>query len=243
MLDVIELQTVDSTNRYLRELADGGAPHGTLVLAHHQSAGRGRFDRRFASPSGAGVYMSLLLRPSLAPVDATRLTVLAALASAEAVEEAVAAAGGTVSVGIKWVNDLIVDGRKLAGILCEGALSPDGRQAYVIVGIGLNVGAGALPSELAEIATSIEEACGLTLPIRPLAESIARRILDRLALDPIPEYRRRQVILGRRVTVHTADRSYSARAVGIDPSGRLLVRRFLRVRALSAGEVSIRLRR
>ena len=83
MLDVIELQTVDSTNRYLRELADGGAPHGTLVLAHHQSAGRGRFDRRFASPSGAGVYMSLLLRPSLAPVDATRLTVLAALASAE----------------------------------------------------------------------------------------------------------------------------------------------------------------
>ena len=239
-LNRICLDEVDSTNRYLRAQAECGAEHGTLVVAARQTAGRGRLDRRFESPPG-GLYLSLLLRPTSGVPDLTLLTISAALAAAEAIEEAVP----SLRVGIKWVNDLYIDGRKLAGILCESALSPEGGAEYVIVGIGVNLRRGVLPKELEEIATSIEEASGALPDPLLLADAIAERMLS-LAHDPalaLDGYRRRMILVGRRVRVYDGERSYTARVIGVDGAGGLIVSRFGRRRVLRFGEVSLRCRK
>ena len=237
---LITLGEIDSTNRYLRALAEDGAEAGTLVLAERQTMGRGRLDRRFESPSG-GLYMSLLLRPDADFADPNLLTVMAAVAAAEAIEAAVP----TLSVGIKWVNDLYLGERKLAGILTEGAFAPDGRLDYAIVGIGVNLAKGNLDPSLAEIATSIEAHTGMIPDRIALAESIAESMLA-LLQDPrevIEKYRARQILLGRRVRCCEGKREYTARAIGIDDAGGLVVSRFGKKRTLRYGEVSVRLGR
>ena len=234
------LDAVDSTNRYLRALAEGGAAHGTLVVADRQTAGRGRLDRRFESPLG-GLYLSVLLRPTSGVLDTTLLTASAALAAAEAIEAAVP----SLRIGIKWVNDLYIDGKKLAGILCESVLSPEGGAAYAIVGIGVNLRRGVLSPSLSSLATSIEEASGIMPDRMALADGIAARVLT-LSENPlaaIDGYRRRQILVGRRVRVHSGGASYTARALGIDGAGGLIVSRFGRRRILRFGEVSVRWKR
>ena len=111
-----------STNRTARELAAAGAPAGTLVMAGRQTAGRGRLGRSFFSPDATGLYMSLLLRPALRPETLSLVSPLAAVAVAAALEK-----NGARGVGIKWVNDLLIDGRKICGILCESELGADGK--------------------------------------------------------------------------------------------------------------------
>lgn len=237
---LITLGEIDSTNRYLRALAEDGAEQGTLALAERQTNGRGRLDRRFDSPSG-GLYMSLLLRPESALADPTLVTVMAALAAAEAIEEACP----TLSVGIKWVNDLYLGERKLAGILAESSFSPSGTVRYVIVGIGVNLAKGNLDPSLAEIATSIEAHTGMIPDRIALSEKIALRLLSYLA-DPrevTTKYRRRMILLGRRIRCFEGSREYTARAIDVDEAGGLIVSRFGRKRTLRYGEVSIRIKK
>jgi BirA family biotin operon repressor/biotin-[acetyl-CoA-carboxylase] ligase len=238
-LELIHLASVDSTNRYLRGLAENGAAHGTLVLADRQTAGRGRLDRRFDSPEG-GLYMSLLLRPTADACDLGLLTALAAVSAARAIEASVP----SLAVGIKWVNDLYVGGKKLAGILSEAALSPCGGAAFVIVGIGINLKGDVLSPELGAIATSVEEAGGEVPEREALAASIAEGILSACEVpsDCLPEYRRRQILLGRRVRVYAGGRPYTARAIAVDDRGGLVVSRFLRKTTLRYGEVSVRVK-
>lgn len=239
-MKIIRLETVDSTNRYLRELALDGAEHGTVVLADRQTAGRGRLDHRFESPEG-GLYVSLLLRPD-GSLDPTLLTALAAVKTADAIEACLYPAP---SIGIKWVNDLYLGGKKLAGILCESLLSPEGGASFVIVGIGINLRRVDFAPELSELATTLEDACGAVPDRDALAEEIARAILASYS-DPaacLDEYRRRQILFGRRVRVYDGTRPYTARALAIDDEGGLVVSRFGRKRVLRYGEVRVRLKR
>jgi len=153
--DMVCLAVTDSTNRVAMEMAENGAPHGTVVFADAQTAGRGRMGRRWESPAGKNLYVSLLLRPSVPTVDATRLALVAGVALADAVE----AVG--VPAALKWPNDLYCGGRKAAGILAEMASDPDGVR-HVVIGVGLNVNVveDDFPPDLRGTATSLRIRAG-----------------------------------------------------------------------------------
>src|SRR5512143_704887 len=147
---VVCLAVTDSTNRVAMEMAENGAKHGTVVVADAQTAGRGRMGRRWVSPAGKNLYVSLLLRPSVPTVDAPQLALVAGIALADAVEEV------GVPAFLKWPNDLYCGGRKAAGILAEMASDPDGVR-HVVIGVGLNVNMEEtdIPSDLRDKATSL----------------------------------------------------------------------------------------
>ena len=149
----IELHSVDSvksTNTALKELAKKGAPEGYLLSASSQTRGRGRLNRIFFSPKGTGLYCSLLLRPEIA-LPSYALTCLSAVALCETIESY------GIACGIKWVNDVYVNGKKAAGILVESAIDPDGRIRYAVIGIGVNLfqPTGGFPEEIREKAGSV----------------------------------------------------------------------------------------
>jgi len=144
----------DSTNRVAFELGHAGEAEGAVVLAEEQTAGRGRAGRTWHSERAAGVYLTLLLRPKLAPVQAPLLTMMAGLSAHTAVE---AVTG--LAVDLKWPNDLIIRGKKAGGILTEMYAEP-GQVRFVIVGIGLNVNQEQFPGELANVATSLRQETG-----------------------------------------------------------------------------------
>jgi BirA family biotin operon repressor/biotin-[acetyl-CoA-carboxylase] ligase len=237
---LIRLDEVDSTNRYLRALAEEGAESGTLVMADRQTAGRGRLDRRFDSPEG-GLYMSLLLRGRCKSTDLALLTAEAAVAAARAIE----ALAPSLSVGIKWVNDLYVGGKKLAGILAESSLLPSGELDYAIVGIGVNLRSGVLSHALSEIATSIEDESGAAPDREALAEAIGEGLLSAFGRlgEGIAEYRRRQILVGRRVYADDGKRRICVRVRGVDDAAGLIVSRYGKRRVLRYGEVSVKVRR
>jgi BirA family biotin operon repressor/biotin-[acetyl-CoA-carboxylase] ligase len=153
--DIVILAVTDSTNRVALEMAESGAPHGTVVVADAQTAGRGRMGRRWVSPAGKNLYVSLLLRPSVPTVDAPVLALVAGVALADAVE----AVG--VPAALKWPNDLYCGGRKAAGILAEMASDPDGVR-HVVIGVGLNVNVveDDFPPDLRGTATSLRICAG-----------------------------------------------------------------------------------
>lgn len=230
--------TIDSTNTRAIQLARAGTPGVALVLADSQCRGRGRVSRPFYSPPGTGIYLTLLTRPRVSPDLLPHLTPLAAVATAEAIEEA---AG--VPVGVKWVNDLWLGEKKITGILTEGAFRADGTPDYAVIGIGVNVGAMTFPEELAPVASSIANETG-TAPDRDrLTLSMIDRLLTRLARFPdgdfLAAYRSRSVLDGRDVTVTRGTETFDARVLGIDPDGCLRLRLpGGSERTLSSGEVA-----
>ena len=229
--------TVPSTNDVAARLADAGAAEGLVVGADAQSAGRGRHGRTWASPPGAGLYVSTVLRPS-APV-APLLTIMAGVAIADGI----AAATG-LSPQLKWPNDLNVDGRKLAGILAEGGTSVSG--AHVVLGIGINALPAALPPEIAGRATSLEGE--LSRPVDRgvvLAECLAALALryaqlrdgDRAGI--ITAWRARAAsLLRRRVEWHRDGAPTRGVAENIDDTGALLVRMPDGLVRVTSGEVT-----
>ena len=232
--------SLDSSNLTAKQLALQGAPHGTLVLASRQQAGRGRLGRRFESPAGKGVYLSLLLRPALSAADAQTVTIGAAVAVARAVK---ALCG--LKLGIKWVNDLYYQGKKVCGILTEaGTDMESGQLEWLVVGIGLNLTTSPSdwPPELARIAGSLYPGGPAPVGRAALAGAIARELLALCpAFDCLDEYRARCFVPGHWVTVCTGAETYPARALFIDDGGRLVVERENgRQEALRHGEVSIR---
>ena len=229
------LECTASTNTDLRIAALMGAPAGTTIIAATQTSGRGRRGHTFASPTG-GLYLSTLLRPAAA-INPGQITCLAAVAAARAIESLCA-----LSVDIKWVNDLYLNGRKVAGILAEGVLSPDGRLAAVVLGIGINV-CGTLPTELDGIATTLAEH-GATLSREDLAAAFLNeweRVCTADHTAVMEEYRRRNLVLGRLVTVVQGEASYPATVLAITDDGHLRVSAPDGERVLSSGEVSLRL--
>ena len=234
---------VDSTNLRVRERAASGEAEGLVICAASQSAGRGRLGRSFYSPGGTGLYMSVLLRPALCA--ATGITTAAAVAVCRAIASTLG-----IEAGIKWVNDVFVGGRKVCGILTEAATSVEsGSIEYAVLGIGVNVSEPrrGFPPEIADVA-------GALVPeARPgTASALAAAILteffalyDRLGENPqIEEYRRRSVILGRRVTVVplAGGDERGAIAEAITDSAALVVRfDDGSVETLTSGEVRVTL--
>ena len=238
-------KTIGSTNTTLKALAAEGAEAGLALIAEEQLMGRGRMGRSFYSPANSGLYMSLLLRPEMPAVDATRLTACAAVAVSEAIE---ALSGREAE--IKWVNDIFVGGRKVCGILTEASVDCEsGMMHYVIIGIGVNthVPDGDFPEELRSIAGA---AFGAE-PVPELRCRLAAEILDRL-MDYTPDpaapevfagYRSRSLVLGREINILAPGREpVPARAVDLDENYSLRVRLpDGSERLLNSGEVSVRL--
>lgn len=220
------LDELPSTNSVAYRLAEEGAFHGEVVLCEAQTAGKGRRGRNWASPRGVNLYLSVVLRPELPPQRASELTLVAAVALAETLNEA----GGQAR--IKWPNDVQLDGKKVAGILTELSAETD-RVRFVIVGIGVNLNAAPedFSPEVREVATSLKEARGQSVPRALFAAALLTRFeawLDRHAeegFEPVREaWKRLSSTLGHDVLVRTDRQELRGRAEDIDPSGALLVR-------------------
>lgn len=236
----IDYEITDSTNTRARELARSRAAGDrtpAVITAVRQTGGRGRLGRSFHSPEG-GIYMSFLLYPTSSAADSVSVTARAAVKVCRALSRFTDA-----DIKIKWVNDLCLGGRKLAGILTEGEIHPDGSLAYLICGIGLNLYRTERPTELEHIATSLEEECGVRLDREAVIRAIVEEMLSEEDGDVLGEYRRRSAVTGREITVVRGDASYPARALRILDDYSLLVLKDNGERErIFTGEISIRLK-
>lgn len=230
---------VTSTNNILKEYALLGSEE-TVLIAHSQTAGKGRLGRSFFSPQNTGLYMSLLLKPSSPPEKLTLLTPAAAVAACWAIESV-----GGEKAQIKWVNDLQLEGKKICGILTETVCSGNGER-YVIVGAGINVYApeGGFPEDISNIAGSV-----FTKHRENLRNEIAAAFINKFIelydnienVEFIDEYRARSCVVGRRINVIKACSVRAAQALDIDNECRLIVRYDDgTTEALYSGEISIR---
>ena len=238
------LLSVDSTNLELRRLAEAGAPEGTVVVADEQTAGRGRRGRSWVSSPGSGVWMSVLLRPTIPPAAAGLLTLMSAVAVREAVRRETG-----LAARIKWPNDLLAGERKLCGILLEMAADQEALR-YVIVGIGLNVRppAGGFPPEVAAAAATLEEASGrpcrrarLVAAICGALETWYERVLAGATGDVLEAWRQGADWLGCPVRVVRPGGDLQGTAVDVAPDGGLILRdESGRSHTVYAGDVSLR---
>ena len=235
---------IGSTNDAVMGAGRAGRAEGLAILADRQTAGRGRRGRSWASPAGVGLYTSVLLRPQLTPAKMPLLTLVAGLGVAEAVEEI---AG--VATRLKWPNDVLVEGRKVAGILAEMA-SVDEQVGHIVIGIGINVNHGPqdLPEELFPAATSLSLVTGSRIPRGELAAALYNgldrwyQIFRQRQIEAIlAAGRERSATLGRPVDVLADEERWQGLAVDLDADGALLVREEGgELRRVVASDVSIR---
>ncbi len=218
---------VGSTNDVALELGHAGEPHGALVIAEEQTAGRGRAGRKWHSERSLGIHATVLLRPPIPPVQAPLITLLAGLAVREAIAEQTG-----LEADIRWPNDLLVGGRKVCGILTEMHAEPD-RVRFVVTGIGVNVNHPRMPAELEAIATSLRIEAGREVS---RLELLARLLawLDRyynrfLAEGPEPILARfgevSSYARGKRVRIAAANETFTGTTAGLEPNGVLRVER------------------
>ena len=233
------LDTVDSTNNYLKTRGAAGAPHGTVALADCQTGGRGRLGRSFDSAPGAGVYLSVLLRPACPPGQLMTLTAQAAVAARRAVQAVTGA-----ETGIKWVNDLVLGGKKLCGILTELSLEAEsGLVSYAVVGVGINCNrtADSFPPGLRETAGSILSETGRRVDRNALAAALIRELSALPTLDWREEYRAACVNLGKEVQILAPGQpSRTGVALDVGQEAELIVQTNEGIEHIRSGEVSVR---
>ncbi len=239
----VYFDATDSTNAQAKRLAEAHAPHGTLVVSDRQDGGKGRRGRSWASPSGVGIWMSLILRPEIAPSSASMLTLAAALAVREGIREETG-----LSPLIKWPNDLVLNGKKICGILTEMSTELMEIQ-YVITGIGINVNQREFPPEIRDTATSLSLEAGRSFRRSSLIAAILKAFeKDYTAFLKtgdlsllLEEYNACLVNRGKEVCILDPSGEYRAVAEGIDESGSLLVTLPDGTRReIISGEVSVR---
>lgn len=235
---------IGSTNEELTVLARQGAPHGTVLLADHQTSGRGRLGRSFDSPAGLGIYMSILLRPDCGPNELMHLTCATGAAMCAAIEGAVG-----IRPGIKWTNDLVLGRRKLAGILTKLGLTADGKVDWAIVGVGLNCRQQLrdFPPELRKTAGSLSMALGRDVDRGAVAAAMMeglRRMSEDLLIrktEILQQYRRDCITVGQDVSLVRGDEIRYGHALDVDEAGALVVEFSDGHReAVNSGEVSVR---
>jgi BirA family biotin operon repressor/biotin-[acetyl-CoA-carboxylase] ligase len=238
------LDEVGSTNDEAKAWAMGGCPEGAAVVADMQTGGRGRRGRTWASPAGKGIYVSVVLRPKVAPATLGQLSLLMALATARAIREST-----SLAVRTKWPNDVWVGGRKVAGILLEAdADLEEVRSAVVGIGINVSLSAEDLPAQVRRTATSLNQAAGRAIPRAPLVcavlrqmETIYRQFASGRVESLLDEYRALDACLGRPVTVEVGRQSLQGTAERIGDGGELILRMANGgTRAFVAGDVSLR---
>jgi BirA family biotin operon repressor/biotin-[acetyl-CoA-carboxylase] ligase len=225
--DIQVFEQTTSTNDVMEKLARDGVKEGVVVFAESQTRGRGRLGRKWISPARKGLWFSVLLRPDLRPQEATQMTV----ASATALRRAIAAETG-LKPEIKWPNDILTGGKKVAGILTEMSAELD-RVRHIILGIGVdvNLDAGELPAELRKTATSLKIETGEMISRADLAVAILRELdfdYARICGGEFPavadEWESGCITIGKNVTVHIGDRKIRGRAESLDDDGALRLR-------------------
>lgn len=242
-LSIEVIPTVPSTNALLREKANAGAGEGCTVIANTQTQGRGRMGRRFYSPPDTGIYLSILLRPEgFLPSQAVKLTTMAATAACEAISSA-----SGQDAGIKWVNDIFLNGKKAAGILTEGSFDLEtGALNHIILGIGINAYAPkeGFPEELRSIACAV-----FPEPRSDGKNRLAAAFLNRFMTyytsgdfsSYAVQYREKSLLIGKPIRVITPQFQRNALALDVDGDCRLVVRyEDGTVEQLSSAEVSVR---
>lgn len=222
--EIHHLKETVSTNITAKQLAAGGAPEGTLVVSEMQTGGKGRLGRNWFSPSGEGIYLSFILRPAVSPAEAPKITLMTAVAMAEALHS-----GPGLHVSIKWPNDILLGGKKLAGILTEISTEMDAVD-YVIIGVGLNVNTVSFPPDLKETATSLLLETGRVHSRSSLTTEFLKwfeeyyKLFQRADFKPIlNRWRQFSHIGGRRIKVETISGMTSGTALDIDGDGFLMV--------------------
>lgn len=241
-IPVIVYKTIGSTNAEAKLLAVKNAGHGTTIVAEEQTQGRGRFGREFFSPSGSGIYMSIILKPQLSIENSVLVTTAAAVAICQAIEKIT-----DLSPRIKWVNDILIDDRKVCGILTEAVTNfESGMMDSVVVGIGINVKTKKddFPPELRDIAGSI-----LDNKDKPVRNRLAGEIINNLlniskSLEDrgfMQAYKQRSMVLGHHILYKKDNQWQEAYALDIDDYGGLIVQRPDGQKiTLNSGEVSIK---
>ena len=236
--------SIDSTNTRARELARQGAPHGTVLIADHQTGGRGRRGRSFHSPASSGIYMSVILRPHCAPQQIMHLTCAAAVAMCDAVESAVG-----FRPGIKWTNDLVCGKRKIAGVLTELGFDNRGNVDFAVIGIGINCcqQEADFPEDIRSIAGSLTSISGQSID-RAVVAAAMMDALYRMDTELLTgkahilnRYRKDCITLGKEISLVRGEEIRHGTALDIDDAGALIVR-FPdgTAEAVNSGEVSVR---
>jgi BirA family transcriptional regulator, biotin operon repressor / biotin---[acetyl-CoA-carboxylase] ligase len=236
-------QEVDSTQEVARELAAQGAAQGTVVVAEHQSAGRGRLGRSWHSPASVNLYTTIILRPAMPLAIVPQLSLVAGLAVGQALDRV---APGIV--GLKWPNDVWLRGRKVAGMIAEAVTDLHGALDCVLLGIGVNVNLAAsdIPDELRERATSVRIATGRACDRIELADSLFS-LLDSRYMEVStggfaairPAWERYSALTAKRVAIVDGGRRQSGIVRGIDDNGALILDLGDRVERIVAGEVTV----
>lgn len=233
----------ESTNTRGKSLAEAGEVHGTLVVADMQSAGKGRRGREWVSPAGTGIWMTIILKPSLHPGNASMLTLVMALSVVRACREITG-----LEAMIKWPNDIVVNGRKVCGILTEMSAEIDCIH-HIVIGTGINVNMEAFPEEIKDIATSLRLEASRPFSRALIVEKILqnfeenyRLFLEKGDLSSLAEsYNQQMINKGREIKVLDPGREYTGEAIGINDRGELLVRKNDgSIVNVFAGEVSVR---
>lgn len=236
--------TIGSTNDCLKHMARNGAPHGTVVVAGHQTGGRGRMGRTFLSPAGMGVYLSILLRPNASARELMHLTCASAVAMCDALEDVTG-----LQPEIKWTNDLVFGKQKLGGILTELGFGATGNVEYAIVGIGINCCQNPedFSPEIRDIATSVKMVSSGSVD----RAAVAAAMMDNLYQmsegllsareETLRRYRSLCITIGQHVSIHRGEEIRHAIALDVDEDGALLVSLpDGTVEAVNSGEVSVR---
>lgn len=236
--------TVTSTNTLLRSAAESGAANKTVLIANEQTEGRGRRGKSFYSPADSGIYMSVLLRPDFGADKSFFITAGAAVSVVRAVKKVCG-----INAGIKWVNDIMLDGKKICGILTEAVTDfESGSLQYAVMGLGINISRpkDGFPSEISDIASSLysdevadnELKCSLAAEIlNNFFDIYGHTSVERL----IDEYKRYSVVIGKRIKVICTGSEYFATAIDIDNDARLVVKDNKgNIHTLSSAEVSVR---
>lgn len=233
----------DSTNIRIKQLAEEGAPHGALAVADQQSAGRGRRGRTWESPKGCSIYMSILLRPEISPAAAPMLTLIMALSAAEGLHESTG-----LDFQIKWPNDIVLNGKKLVGILTEMSTEIDYIN-YVAIGVGINTNMAEFPEELREKATSLRIEIGQIIKRSPIIAAVMKHFesnyslfLETQNMESLREkYNSLLINKDKEVRIMGEKEAFNALAMGINDKGELMVcREDATIEAIFAGEVSVR---
>jgi BirA family transcriptional regulator, biotin operon repressor / biotin---[acetyl-CoA-carboxylase] ligase len=234
---------IDSTQEAARELAAAGADQGTVVIAERQTAGRGRMGRTWHSPARVNLYATIILRPPIPLAEVPRLSLVAGVAAAQALERE-----APNIVALKWPNDVWLHGRKAGGIIAEAVTDTQSRLSCVLLGIGININLDSadIPDDLRDKATSLRIATGHSCDRIALADSLFN-LLDSRYMETLtrgfdsvrPMWERYSALTGKRVAIVVGDRRESGFVVGIDAGGALLLDIGERVERIVAGEVSV----
>ena len=236
-------ETLNSTNDIAKQVAINGGLHGTVIIAREQTNGKGRLGRQFFSPKG-GLYMSVILRPDISLSATTLITVAAAVAVSRAVDKICG-----VNTGIKWVNDIFLDGKKICGILTSGSIDIESnRLDYAVLGIGVNIYShpNGFPDEIKNIAGGIYKSeCNFDTQNKLIAEilneffDIYENLSSALFLS---EYRERSIIIGKEVICVSGDGEFPVTVKDIDDNAHLIVQKNDgETLTLTAGEVKIKI--